>query len=108
MSRRIVYCHCAHERVLDEEKKTQVLAALAASGLEFDAVPDLCAASARKDPQLARWAGEEVVIAACFPRAVRWLFHAAGTPISEERASILNLREHTAEHVVAGLLEGSS
>src|SRR5580704_1932709 len=74
--RRIVYCNCSFARVLAPEVKTKVLEGLAASGVAFDAVPDLCEMSARKDPALVRIAEGDVAIAACFPRAVRWLFSA--------------------------------
>ena len=36
-----------------------------------------------------------VKIAACFPRAVKWLFHAAGTPLNEADTEIVNLRALT-------------
>ena len=47
---------------------------LAASDVEFEAVPDLCEMSARRDPRLAELASAgSLRIAACFPRAVRGL-----------------------------------
>lgn len=108
MSKKILYCHCAYEQILDAGTKQRVLAALAASDLAFDAVPDLCALSARRDPSLAAHASGELVIAACFPRAVRWLFHAAGAPLDEARTTVLNMRDDTADDVIAGLLGGAS
>ena len=51
--------------------KSGVLTRLAASALEFEAVPDLCEMSARRDPRLAELASADGLrIAACFPRAV--------------------------------------
>ena len=83
---RLVYCHCAYAKAVPDAVKREVLRRLSASGVSFDAVPDLCEMSARKDPALARLVdaagGDQPVrIAACFPRAVRWLFHAAGSPL---------------------------
>jgi hypothetical protein len=101
---RIVYCNCSFARVLSPEVKNKVLEGLAASGVAFDAVPDLCEMSARKDPALVRIAEGEVTIAACFPRAVRWLFSAAGAPLTSDRAQILNMRTDTAESVLQALL----
>ena len=61
--------------------------------------------SARRDPRLAEIAGgEAVTIAACYPRAVRWLFSSAGSPLDKERVTILNMREETAEAVAASML----
>jgi len=101
---RIVYCNCSFARVLAPEVKTRVLEGLAASGAAFDAVPDLCEMSARKDPALVQIAEGDVTIAACYPRAVRWLFSAAGAPLDETRAKILNMRSDTPESVLAAIL----
>lgn len=50
----ILYCHCAYAQVVPPEVKTAVLEALSASGVSFEAVPDLCEMSARRDPGLAQ------------------------------------------------------
>ncbi len=106
MSRRILYCHCAYAQVIPEAVKNEVLERLAASGEPFDAVADLCEMSAKKDPSLKRLAAEggEIRIAACFPRAVKWLFHAAGAPLPKEGVEIRNMRVEMPEETVAALL----
>src|SRR3569623_970100 len=72
-SPRILYCHCAYAQVVPKPVKEQVLQVLSDSGVPFEAVPDLCSLSAARDPSLAQLAsGEELKIAACYPRAVRW------------------------------------
>jgi hypothetical protein len=48
--------------------------------------------------------GGAVRIAACYPRVVRSLFQAAGTPLPPE-AKILNMRTQTPEQVLQGLLQ---
>jgi len=102
---RIVYCHCAYAKVVPDDVKSDVLAKLSASGVGFDAVADLCEMSARKDPELKRLATEGAVkIAACFPRAVQWLFHAADAPLPEAGVEILNMREDSANDIVASLI----
>lgn len=102
---RILYCHCAFARVVPADVKSGVLTQLAAADVEFEAVPDLCEMSARKDPRMAELASGEVRMAACYPRAVRGLFEAAGTPLAES-AQILNMRSEPADKVVSGLLAG--
>jgi len=63
--------------------------------------------SARKDPVLKRIAGAgEVKIAACFPRAVKWLFHAAGAPLADNEVEVFNMREQDADEIVPLLLNG--
>lgn len=102
----ILYCNCSYAKVVPAEVKRGVLTALSASGVSFDAVPDLCDMSARKDPTLKRYAESgPLKIVACYERAVRWLFHAAQNPLPEDGVEILNMREEDAEDIVRALLD---
>ncbi len=102
---RILYCNCTYAQVVPPEVKQAVLRRLCESGAAFDAVADLCEMSARRDPQLQQLAGADgVKIAACFPRAVKWLFAAANAPLPLDGAEILNMRVQPAEEVTAALL----
>ena len=102
----ILYCNCTYAKVVPVEVKRDVLAALSASGVAFDAVPDLCDMSARNDPALKRIAESgPVKIVACYGRAVKWLFHAAKSPLPAEGVEILNMREEDAESINAKLLD---
>lgn len=104
---RVLYCHCAYAKVVPEEVKAEVLDGLSESGVAFEAVADLCEMSARGDPALKRIASTcDMKIAACFPRAVQWLFHAAGAGLQEERTEVLNMREQGAEEILDRLLTG--
>ncbi len=99
-TKQILYCHCAHSKVVPAGVKAEVLRWLTGSSLAFEAVPDLCEMSARKDPALRRLAAsEETCIVACFPRAVEWLFHAGGAPLPEDGIEVLNMREASAAEV---------
>ncbi len=101
---RILYCHCKYAQVVPRDVKDEVLATLAGSGQAFDAVPDLCEMSARRDPKLGELAGGgSVKIVACYPRAVKWLFSAAGAPLPAEGVEILNMRVDTADALVQRL-----
>lgn len=101
----ILYCRCAYAQVVPDETKDGVLEQLCASGQSFDSVSDLCEMSARKDERLKAIAeGGEVRIAACHERAVKWLFHAAGSPLHED-AEVVNMREDHADVVTERLLE---
>ena len=89
---------------MPKEVKDSVLRALCESGVAFDAVADLCEMSARKDASLQRLAGEGCLkIAACYPRAVKWLFAAAGAPLRAEAAEVLNMRTASAEEIIPSL-----
>lgn len=100
----LLYCHCRYAKVVPEQVKESVLKALCESGLPFEAVPDLCELSARSDPSLNRLATGPVKIAACYPRAVKWLFSAAKAPLPQDSCEVVNMRSLTAEEAVAQLL----
>jgi len=103
MSAPILYCHCQYARIIPPERKDAVLNGLLASGQDFEAVPDLCEMAARRDPRLAELAQPGARIAACYPRAVRWLFHGAGITLPED-ASVLNMRSQEAPELLDALL----
>lgn len=87
----IVYCHCAFAQVVPSEVKGAVLDGLSASGASFEAVPDLCELTARRDPALEQIVSEGTTIVACYPRALRWMFSAAGHPLPPD-TQFLNMR----------------
>lgn len=100
----ILYCHCAWAKVVPEKTKAEVLRLLVESDVPFEAVPDLCEMSARKDPALARHAATEGLrTVACYPRAVRWLYHGAGSP-QRDGAEVRNMRVESAEDIVEVVL----
>ena len=100
----VLYCHCQYAQVIDPAVKEAVLRRLAESDVSFEAVADLCEMSARKDPALKRLAAcESVKVAACFPRAVKWLFASAGAPLPKDATEILNMREQSADEVAERL-----
>lgn len=105
MAARILYCHCAYARVVPAETKAAVLDGLARAGVDFEAVPDLCEMAARKDPRLGELAAQGPLrIAACYPRAVKWLFASAGVNVDGAAAVICNMRTDPAEQVLQSVL----
>lgn len=93
---------------MPEGVKNEVLEKLCDSGVSFETVSDLCEMSARKDHRLSKLLDGDrpIQIAACYPRAVKWLFHQAGVPFPEENSvEVLNMREETAEDISRKLLD---
>ncbi len=102
----ILYCHCQYAQVLPKEVKEAVLRHLCESGVAFEAAADLCELSARKDPKLRQWSTSgPLKIAACYPRAVKWLFAAAQAPLDPAQTEICNLRVESAESAATALLQ---
>ncbi len=104
-STKILYCRCAYSKVVPTDVKKEVLQKLSDSNVSFDAVADLCEMSARKNiPGEMVKDGQPLKIAACYPRAVKWLFEAADCPLPEKDVEVLNMRTESAEDIVGKLL----
>ncbi len=105
---KILYCRCAFSQVVPTGTKEAVLERLCESGRDFESVPDLCEMSARRDERLSELleGDQPVKIAACYPRAVKWLFHQAGVPFPEgDKVEVLNMRDGDSEEISKALLE---
>jgi hypothetical protein len=107
---RLVYCHCAYAQVVPPDVKQHVLRELTDRDVAFEAVADLCEMAARRDPALAAIAAANgpVRLAACYPRAVKWLFVSAGSPLPEQGVEIVNMRTATADEAAAAMLRHGS
>jgi len=102
----ILFCHCAYTEILPQQTKNKAIQALRESGVFYTAVPDLCELVARKSSLLAKLADEaRLVIAACHPRAIQWLFAAADAPIRIEEVECLDMRNGTAEQILCAINE---
>lgn len=98
---RILYCNCSYSPLIPDAVKRELLSRLAGAEAEVTAVPDLCALAAERDPLLQEAArSESLVIVACYPRAVRWLFHWAGAPLKETGVTILNMRTESPSDIL--------
>jgi hypothetical protein len=101
---RILYCHCQYAQVVPADVKQAVLRKLSDSGVAFDAVADLCELSARRDASLKQLAASgPVKIVACFPRAVKWLFHSAKSDLPQDSAEVLNMRVLSTDEITSAL-----
>ncbi len=99
----ILYCRCSFADALPKAVKDEVLRGLVGRGVQFQAVTDLCALSAAKDPRLARMFGEgRGVIIACHERAVRWLLEYAGVSCGDG-IKLLNMRARPAAEILQGV-----
>jgi len=103
----VLLCTCEVLHAVDEETVSAVRTALEEAGIGFEHVDDLCGLAARRDERLAHLAGtEHVAVVACYPRAVRWMFAAAGTPLNEGQTQLLNMHEDSPEDIVRRLAAG--
>lgn len=103
----ILYCHCQSAQLIPQHVQQGVLRRLVEAQTGFAAVPDLCGVAACSAGELRQYAeAGEVRVAACFPRAVRNLFAAAGVAIEQGAWPVANLREESPEEALRILLDG--
>jgi NAD-dependent dihydropyrimidine dehydrogenase PreA subunit len=101
----VVYCECAHYDIIPRASREQILAGLRQNGVSLEVVSDLCGLAANRDSRLRSWAeGAPLTVVACFPRAIRWLFHAAGVPLNGQ-ARLFNMRTQPPEEIVQQLMK---
>jgi len=100
-------CRCGQAQVFAPEAADAVAEGLRKAGAAVTVVDDLCGLAARQDPLLGQVAqGNDVRIAACFPRAVRWLFHRAGANLPAD-AIVGSMRTRDTQSVVTEILSGA-
>ncbi len=87
---KLLICECARYQLLPEEHLKNLFTALEKERIPFTRVPDLCNLCARKNPALAQFTTDTIIIA-CHSRAIQWLFHQSGFPLTSS-ALCKNLR----------------
>jgi NAD-dependent dihydropyrimidine dehydrogenase PreA subunit len=104
MIQQFILCQCAHRALYPAGATDRVANALAAAGIRLTLVEDLCGCAADKAPVLKDLsAGDPPAIIACYPRAVQWLLHAAGTASTGKPVRLFNLRTRSAEAILKEL-----
>lgn len=104
----LLYCNCSYAKVVPEDVKQEVLRQLSESGRSFEAVADLCEMSAKRDPALIELLKQPGLrIAACYPRAVKWLCSAAGATPPDD-AQVVNMRVLPADDVMKTLMSNDT
>jgi NAD-dependent dihydropyrimidine dehydrogenase PreA subunit len=101
----VVYCECAYYDIIPRASREQILAGLRQNGVAPEVASDLCGLAANRDPRLKTWAdGGSLAVVACFPRAIRWLFHAAGVPLNGQ-VRLFNMRTQSPAEIIRELMK---
>ncbi len=102
----VVFCSCAYYETIPGAVKERVFNSLRGAGIVVEAVADLCGMAANRHPRLRHWAqADPLSIVACFPRAIRWLFEAAGVPLDLGRTRLFNMRTQSPEEIARELMK---
>ena len=105
----ILLCTCEHFHAVPEDKVAAVRSALESVDGTVEEVGDLCGLAARHDSRLASLASQErSAVVACYPRAVRWLFAAAGAALNDGRTKLVNMHEQAPEAIARSLSSPAS
>ena len=101
----ILFCGCCKSKVIADDIRQRVRAALQQSELEYIEYPDLCELAAKKDTALQERLNEasELIIVACYPRSVTWILNAGSAPLDNINVKFLNMREQSAEKIISAL-----
>jgi len=82
---------------------------LSDAGLAYETVNDLCGAAVTGDATMERWARRPGLrVVACYPRAVRWLFHRAGAALKTDEVRLFNGITEDADAIVAALTQDAA
>ncbi len=87
----ILFCSCSFNKLLDNELLVRLVKAVDMAGADYEVVDDLCRIADKDTERLKGFDGATVV--ACYPRAVKSLFHKAGCSPKEA----INIRKGTEE-----------
>lgn len=99
----ILYCKCANTDLVTEEDRNNISEYLAHSGLEYIELSDFCDQTTLSPAWLKRTLSSSLVVIACYPRAVDWLFHTSGISVEELNIKYFNLREQKSTDIIAAL-----
>ncbi len=99
----ILFCQCGWGSLLPEADSSRLLCGLKGSGLEYEAVNDLCLLAEQRDPRLEEWTKKgDLTIVACYPRAVRSIFEWSGIQFPD-KVRFLNHREMNIDEIAEAL-----
>jgi Pyruvate/2-oxoacid:ferredoxin oxidoreductase delta subunit len=102
-STQIIFCSCAYSKVIPEQVREQVLSALKDWEAAIEIVDDLCGLAVRNRQTLRQWSRtENLLIVACYERAVKCLFERAGAALASE-SRFFNMRTQKAEDIIQSL-----
>ncbi|HEY3390453.1 MAG TPA: hypothetical protein VGK38_12815 [Prolixibacteraceae bacterium] len=104
MSKKVIFCNCGANLIGTDRLET-ISKYLRQNGHPFAEISDLCGCSVdRKDETRdLLLANEEVLIIACFPRAVKLLLKNCGIDPQSLKLDFINFRELNNEQIFAGI-----
>jgi NAD-dependent dihydropyrimidine dehydrogenase PreA subunit len=106
----ILFCSCEGRNLVPGGVNETVLSGLQALGTGFTAVPDLCGIAAKRGKELKETVdkADRILVIACYPRAVKWLFNIAGIEWNTAKISVINMRKENPDTIIGTIKTFSS
>jgi Pyruvate/2-oxoacid:ferredoxin oxidoreductase delta subunit len=99
----VLFCQCKNAEIISSPVRDEIQSWFVQNQAAYVCVDDLCGMAAKKDPRLLEWAAQDnLIVIACYPRAVRWLFAMAGATL-KDTAQIFNQRVLSAQEIIGQL-----
>jgi len=100
MSKKVIYCNCKGN-IIDPQKWEAIEAFVASSGLTSFKVTDLCGICSTDKEEATRLfsAPDDLLIIACYPRAVKLLLDFAGVEAESKPLTYINFRDTDDENL---------
>jgi Pyruvate/2-oxoacid:ferredoxin oxidoreductase delta subunit len=99
----VIFCQCKNAQIISPQIRETLTSWFSQNQVAHTCVDDLCGLAAKKDSRLGEWAADEnLVVIACFQRAIRWLFAMAGVNLKDSTL-ILNQRVSSAQEIIGQL-----
>lgn len=94
MNKRIVFCNCKG-KLIDSERITEIISYMNKQGISFLLFSDLCGICATQKDKIRGILNDcnEILMIACFPRAVKLLLNESGTDTRSKSITFLNVRD---------------
>jgi NAD-dependent dihydropyrimidine dehydrogenase PreA subunit len=99
----VLFCQCKNAEIISSAVRQEIQGWFLDNQTAHVCVDDLCGMAANKDSRLLKWAADDnLIVIACYPRAIRWLFTMAGADL-KDNALILNQRNLTSQEIIGQL-----
>lgn len=104
MSRKVIFCKCG-ANLLDSARSARLSEYLQQSGQPFAEISDLCgtAVDRKRETRGLLLSADQILIVACFPRAVKLLLENCGIDLHSLNCNFINFRELSDAQIFAGI-----
>jgi len=103
----VLFCSCEGRNFVPADVNEAVISGLHANGIKISSVPDLCGIAATRMGELKNMLdkADRILIIACYPRAIKWLFNLSGIQWNPATMNVLNMRKENSDTILGRIRE---